>query len=39
MKRKRCKAEDIVNKLREADVQIAQDRTVIQALLFLMRMG
>lgn len=31
MKRKRFKAEEIVNKLREADVQIAQGRTVVQA--------
>jgi putative transposase len=31
MKRKRFKAEEIVNKLREADVLIAQGRTVPQA--------
>ncbi len=31
MRRKRFKAEEIVNKLREADVLIAQSRTVAQA--------
>jgi putative transposase len=31
MSRKRFKAEEIVNKLREADVLIAQGRTVVQA--------
>lgn len=31
MSRRRYKAEEIVNKLREADVQIAQGRTVVQA--------
>ena len=31
MSRRRFKPEDIVNKLREADVLIAQNRTVVQA--------